>query len=59
MERLFEHHHHHHNKDNNGDHSKAQDQKPQQKESEMDKFRDYIHKDEELEQEGQTYGGLM
>lgn len=59
MERFFE-HHHHHNKDNDsGDKSKAQDQKPQQKESEMDKLRDYYHRDEELEEQGKTYGGLM
>ncbi|KAJ5286734.1 hypothetical protein N7478_002420 [Penicillium angulare] len=29
------------------------------KESEMDKFKDYIHEDEEIEQEGGTYGNLM
>jgi len=60
VERFFE-HHHHHNKDNHsGDQSKEQDQKPQhQKESEMDKLRDYYHRDEELEEQGQTYGGLM
>lgn len=64
MERIFD--HHHHNKDNAGDQSGAQgqqgqqgQQKPQHKESEMDKFRDYIKKDEEMEQEGGTYGGLM
>ncbi|PYI06920.1 hypothetical protein BO78DRAFT_396887, partial [Aspergillus sclerotiicarbonarius CBS 121057] len=27
-------------------------------ESEMDKLKDYLHEDEELEREGQTYGGL-
>lgn len=63
MERFFEHHHHHHDKDSNGnsnsDQSKARDQKPQQKESEMDKLRDYYHRDEELEEQGKTYGGLM
>lgn len=67
MERIFD--HHHHNKDNAGDHSQSGaqgqqqgqqgQQKPQHKEGEMDKFRDYIKKDEEMEQEGGTYGGLM
>lgn len=29
------------------------------KESEMDKMKNYLHEDEELEEEGQTYSGLM
>ncbi len=51
-----------------GNAAMAQQAKPQQpqqqqqqtkKEGELSKFEDYVKKDEELEQEGDTYGGLM
>lgn len=32
---------------------------PEHKETEVQKFKDYIHEDEEMEEEGKTYGGLM
>ncbi|PYH98555.1 hypothetical protein BO71DRAFT_395151 [Aspergillus ellipticus CBS 707.79] len=69
------HHHQHHNNNNNNNQSENPSEEPQlqpgqqqdqargqpsqHKESEMDKLRDYYHEDEELESEGQTYGGLM
>lgn len=63
MEELFhrEHHHHHHEdgEQREGQPEEAQGKEPQKKESETDKFKDYIEEDEKLEQEGQTYGGLM
>ncbi|KAJ5088320.1 hypothetical protein N7456_011936 [Penicillium angulare] len=37
----------------------AKDPNAPKKESEMDKFKDYIHEDEEIEQEGGTYSNLM
>jgi hypothetical protein len=59
VDKLF--HHGHHTKE-----GKQQDPQaaptgapPQKKESEMDKFKDYVKKDEELEQQGDAYGGLM
>lgn len=47
-------------KDHHPDHEEEEN-KPDQgkKEGEMDKLKDYIHEDEELEEEGQTYAGLM
>ena len=64
MERIFDHHRHHHgenkdNQDQSGGQGQQGQQKPKHKESEMDKFRDYIKEDEKIEQEGGTYGGLM
>lgn len=70
VERLFDHHHHgHHGQDGksgeqsqSGGQSQQQQggsQQPEHKESEMNKFRDYIKEDEKIEQEGGTYGGLM
>ena len=75
MERLFHHEHHHGSKDGKqpegqmpagqmpagGNAAMAEQAKPQQakKEGEFAKFEDYVKKDEELEQEGDTYGGLM
>ena len=64
MERIFD-HHHKEGKDQSQSSGQGQQQdqqgqqKPQHKEGEMDKFRDYIKEDEEMEQEGGTYGGLM
>ena len=67
MERIFDHHRHHdgENKDNQdqsggqGRQGQQGQQKPKHKESEMDKFRDYIKEDEKIEEEGGTYGNLM
>lgn len=68
MERIFDRHHGHHGQEGeSGEHSQSGSQgqqqqggqQPEHKESEMDKFHDYIKKDEQMEQEGGTYGGLM
>ncbi|KAK5801096.1 hypothetical protein VI817_003308 [Penicillium citrinum] len=48
---------HHEDHDEQEDANSAHGQK--KKEGEMDKLKDYYHKDEELEEEGETYGGLM
>ncbi|KAF3387571.1 hypothetical protein F1880_001497 [Penicillium rolfsii] len=45
------------NKAHNDDHGHEHDRK--KGESELDKMKDYLHEDEELEREGRTYGGLM
>lgn len=68
FERIL--HHHHQNqeaqyqKDSDQDktdkdehHHDEHDKKKE--ESELDKMKDYLHEDEELEAEGRTYGGLM
>ncbi|GLI77925.1 hypothetical protein PoHVEF18_006222 [Penicillium ochrochloron] len=70
FERIL--HHHHQNEDakyqkepdqdkaHKDDHDHDHDRDTQKKkESELDKMKDYLHEDEELEQEGRTYGGLM
>ncbi|KAJ5195275.1 uncharacterized protein N7498_008713 [Penicillium cinerascens] len=51
--------HHHKNKDCK--HHDKDSQQPQDKkeEGEMDKMKDYLHKDEQLEEEGHEYGDLM
>ena len=54
--------HHHKDKDTEHQDKGSQDsQHPQGKpeESEMDKMKDYLHKDEQLEEEGHEYGDLM
>ncbi|KAJ5987815.1 hypothetical protein N7481_003025 [Penicillium waksmanii] len=49
---------HHEDRDNQEDyHEDSGEEK--KKESEMDKMKNYLHEDEELEEEGQTYAGLM
>lgn len=64
---------HHHNDKGTQTHqqeSTSQSKESPKKESQIDKledgfkkdeqkFKNYIHKDEELEEEGRTYGGLM
>lgn len=62
VEGLF----HHHKKDVNDDNSASKAQQQQnssteqpKKESEYDKFKDYMAEDKKLEQEGDEYGGLM
>jgi hypothetical protein len=48
------------NEDNADKDDHSHDDHPKKKgESELDKMKDYLHEDEELEQEGRTYGGLM
>ncbi|PWY94867.1 hypothetical protein BO94DRAFT_621312 [Aspergillus sclerotioniger CBS 115572] len=72
FERLFGHHPHHHQNEsqdetNQGTEGQCSNQQKSTgtqpshhgEESEMDKLKDYVHEDEELEKEGQTYGGLM
>lgn len=59
MEKIFHHQHHHKNGKQQEDQQDAQSKEPQRKESEMDKFKDYIKEDKNLEQEGDTYGDLM
>lgn len=68
FERIL--HHHHQNEeakyekepceDNEDKDDHSHDDRHKGKgESELDKMKDYLHEDEELEQEGRTYGGLM
>lgn len=50
---------HHHKKDE-GEKSKQEGSKEgQKKETEMEKFKDYMAEDRKLEEEGKEYGGLM
>ncbi|KAJ5306505.1 hypothetical protein PENANT_c031G05136 [Penicillium antarcticum] len=67
MDRML-HRDHHENKDQAGqakdEHDSTQvehEDMPSQpkKEDEMDKMKDYMKKDEQMEQEGRTYGDLM
>ncbi|OKP14882.1 hypothetical protein PENSUB_5478 [Penicillium subrubescens] len=71
-EGFFERILHHHNQNEDAKYQKEPDQDKahkddhdhdhdahKKKESELDKMKDYLHEDEELEQEGRTYGGLM
>lgn len=49
-------------KDHHEDREDDENEHPEQdkkKESEMDKMKDYLHEDEALEEQGQTYAGLM
>ncbi|KAF7591385.1 hypothetical protein BBP40_001611 [Aspergillus hancockii] len=39
--------------------NESQDNESQNKEGEFDRFKDYIKKDQQLEEEGDTYSGLM
>ncbi|KAJ5370042.1 uncharacterized protein N7496_006134 [Penicillium cataractarum] len=41
------------------EHEHDHDEHKKKGESELDKMKDYLHEDEELEAEGRTYGGLM
>lgn len=64
FERILHHHEGNkagHNKDQGEQSDKMDSQHPQaqQKEGEMDKLKDYLHKDEQLEEEGHEYGDLM
>ncbi|KAK1146784.1 hypothetical protein N8T08_002545 [Aspergillus melleus] len=63
MDKMF---HHHQDRQNEGRQQQqpqqpgqSQTQDPGKKESEVDKFKDYIEEDEELEREQGSYGGLM
>ncbi|KKK11864.1 hypothetical protein P175DRAFT_0534799 [Aspergillus ochraceoroseus IBT 24754] len=64
MERFFHHHREeakredeqHQNTQQHNEHGKE----PQHsKESKLDKFKDYMHEEEDLDEAGQTYAGLM
>ncbi|KAJ6113837.1 hypothetical protein N7523_007154 [Penicillium sp. IBT 18751x] len=64
FERILHHHEGNkptHAKDQDDQHDKMDSQQPQtqKKEGEMDKLKDYLHKDEQLEEEGHEYGDLM
>ncbi|KAB8229727.1 hypothetical protein ETB97_008881 [Aspergillus alliaceus] len=48
-----------HQEEQRQDQPESQGQESQKKEGELDKFKDYIKKDEEMEEEGDTYAGLM
>jgi hypothetical protein len=56
VDRLF---HHEHEKKEHESRQNAQGKGIPEKKSEIDKIEDYLKEDEELEQEGRTYGGLM
>lgn len=49
---------HHEDRDDQEDYHKDSEN-GKKKESEVDKMKNYLHEDEELEEEGQTYAGLM
>jgi uncharacterized membrane-anchored protein YjiN (DUF445 family) len=61
FDKIF--HHHKHEEGQQATRQQAgqagQAQQPVQKESKIDKFKDYIKEDKELEREGKEYGGLM
>lgn len=60
MDKMFHHHGHGEHKEGTADTAQSQDQQQAApKESEGQKFKDYIKKDEQMEQEGKEYGGLM
>lgn len=70
FERILHHHQGNkaaHSEDKDDQHDKMDSQRPmdsqqpqtQNKEGEMDKLKDYLHKDEQLEEEGHEYGDLM
>lgn len=60
MGRIFGHHpRQDDNEENTENEPQQQDQTTKEKESKMDDFRDYLGEDEQLEEEGKTYGGLM
>lgn len=55
-EKMKDHHEDHDEQENENEHPEHDKKNP---EREMDKLKDYYHRDEELEEEGKTYGGLM
>lgn len=63
MDRILHPGHHEEKNPPSQDNDKDDQQTPHgdepKKESEMDKFKDYIKKDEQMEEEGRTYGDLM
>lgn len=60
MGRIFGHHPRQDDGEENTENEpQEQDQNTKEKESKMDDFRDYLGEDEQLEEEGKTYGGLM
>jgi hypothetical protein len=59
VEKIFHHERHHKDGKLQEGQQEAQTKEVPEKESEVEKFKDYIKEDEQLEQEGKTYGGLM
>ena len=58
-ERLFHHEHHQKDRKQQDSQQRVEGKEPQKKESEMDKFKDYMKEDDELGEEGKEHGGLM
>ncbi|PLB49824.1 hypothetical protein P170DRAFT_426690 [Aspergillus steynii IBT 23096] len=63
MDKMFHHHQTRQNQERQQQQPQQQGQSqmqdPEKHESEMDKFKDYIEEDEEMEREQGSYGGLM
>lgn len=59
MGRIFGHHPPEDSKEKNENEPQEQEDETTKKESKMDDFGDYLGDDEQLEEEGKTYGGMM
>ncbi|KAB8079415.1 hypothetical protein BDV29DRAFT_151705 [Aspergillus leporis] len=61
LDRMLHHKHPLQAEDQHQNQHDSQDKEPQKKEEEgeLDKIKDYVKKDQELEEEGDTYAGLM
>ncbi|KAI7539096.1 hypothetical protein KC331_g9950 [Hortaea werneckii] len=57
MDKMF--HHHHKDEQQTSKDSQSGEQPPQHKETEGEKFKDYMKEERKLDEEGKEYGGLM
>ena len=57
MDKMF--HHHHKDGQQASKDSQSGEQPPQHKETEGEKFKDYMKEERKLDEEGKEYGGLM
>ncbi|KAI7347573.1 hypothetical protein KC320_g7157 [Hortaea werneckii] len=58
MDKVF-HHHHHKDGQQGPKESQSGEQPPQHKETEGEKFKEYMSEERKLDEEGKEYGGLM
>ena len=59
VDKIFHHGHHKEGEKATGQQQAAQDQGQPHKESEEQKFKEYMAEEKKLDQEGKEYGGLM
>ncbi|KAI7268669.1 hypothetical protein KC345_g7640 [Hortaea werneckii] len=57
MDKMF--HHHHKDGQQASKEGKSGEQPPQHKETEGEKFKEYMNEERKLDEEGKEYGGLM